>query len=209
MAKAHTVLVGDVGGTNCRLQCWELDDAFHPTTLVKEQASADPGRRPCTTGAAKAQTQGSPALPRRACRPTARTHPGATLNALSAHNTLYPLAPAPNTSRLPAGHIPARRSTPPPSTTSLTMPWAPSSSWRRWQPASRSRPPSRWRGRCALPLPPCSPPHTPSSPPLQCSCPGCSVPPSPVGLAEAGRSACWALGSCPGVAESGPCSRPP
>ena len=40
MAKsgAHTVLAGDVGGTNCRLQAWELDQDLQPTTLINEQA---------------------------------------------------------------------------------------------------------------------------------------------------------------------------
>nr|AGT99296.1 glucokinase [Parachlorella kessleri] len=42
MAKsgAHTVLAGDVGGTNCRLQAWELDQDLHPTTLINEQVYA-------------------------------------------------------------------------------------------------------------------------------------------------------------------------
>lgn len=37
-AGAHTVLIGDIGGTNCRLQAWELDGDLHPQSLVKEQA---------------------------------------------------------------------------------------------------------------------------------------------------------------------------
>lgn len=36
-AGAHTVLVADIGGTNCRFQAWELDQDLHPVSLVKEQ----------------------------------------------------------------------------------------------------------------------------------------------------------------------------
>lgn len=36
---AHTVLVGDIGGTNCRLQAWELDQEFKPLSLVKQHVS--------------------------------------------------------------------------------------------------------------------------------------------------------------------------
>jgi hypothetical protein len=31
------VLVGDIGGTNCRFQAWELDQDLKPIALVKEQ----------------------------------------------------------------------------------------------------------------------------------------------------------------------------
>lgn len=40
---AHTVLIADVGGTNCRFQCWQLDDALHPTDMIREQASGSAG----------------------------------------------------------------------------------------------------------------------------------------------------------------------
>lgn len=36
-AGAHTVLVADIGGTNCRFQAWELDQDLKPASLVKEQ----------------------------------------------------------------------------------------------------------------------------------------------------------------------------
>ena len=42
---AHiTVLVADIGGTNCRFQVWQLDKHFRPSRMVVEQVRVGVGR---------------------------------------------------------------------------------------------------------------------------------------------------------------------